>query len=199
MKPLVIPYATREGQTRHIAEYIEARIRDRGHSARLCDVREIREPFDLDPYEGAILAASVHTGTHEPEMIAFVKRHRSRLDELQTAFLSVSLTEASAEDTTLREGDRTKAAAEAQTVINRFLGETGWQPKRVEAVAGALLYSKYNFIVRFVMKRIARKASRPTDTSHDYEFTNWKAIDALVDEVLREHVAPATQVFPSPA
>ncbi len=199
MKPLVILYATREGHTRRIAQYIEARIRDRGRFTRLHDVRKIREPFDLNGYDGAILAASVHTGTHEPEMTEFVKRHRDELEELGTAFLSVSLAQASAEDTTLPEGDRAKAATEVQRVIHRFLGDTGWRPKRVKAVAGALLYSKYNFIIRFVMKRIAKKASRPTDTSHDYEFTDWKAIDALVDEVLGNVAPTAAQVAPPPA
>jgi menaquinone-dependent protoporphyrinogen oxidase len=71
---------------------------------------------------------------------------------------------------------------------------------RVQAVAGALLYSTYNFIIRFVMKQIAKKASRPTDTSHDYEFTNWKAIDGLVDEVLSDTLTLyATQVGLAPA
>jgi menaquinone-dependent protoporphyrinogen oxidase len=44
-------------------------------------------------------------------------------------------------------------------------------------VAGALPYTRYNFLVRFLMKRIARKAGGPTDTSRDYDFTDWAALD----------------------
>jgi menaquinone-dependent protoporphyrinogen oxidase len=202
MKPLVILYATREGQTRRIAEHIEALIRERGHTAKLRDVRDLHEPFGSERYDGAILAASVHGGRHEPEMVAFVKRHRDTLEELPSAFLSVSLSEAGAEDPTRPDDVRAKAAADAQQMIDRFLGETGWRPRRVKAVAGALLYSKYNFIVRFVMKHIAKKTTTATDTSRDYEFTDWKALDRFVDEVLSEaitHTAAAAQDAPAPA
>lgn len=200
MRPFVILYATREGQTRRIAEHIEARVRDRGRPASLRNVREIREPFDLDSYDGAVIAASVHAGNHEPEMLDFVKRHRDKLEELRSAFVSVSLGEASVEDESRTESERAKASAEVQRVIDRFLGETGWRPTRVKAVAGALLYSKYNFFIRFMMKRIAQKASMATDTARDYEFTDWKAVDRFVDEVLGDRVARATtQDAPAPA
>ncbi len=199
MKPFVILYATREGQTRRIAERLEAAIRDRGHPASLCDVRELREPFDLERFDGAIVAASVHAGHHEPEMRDFVKRHRDELEELRSAFLSVSLTQATADNESRPESERAEASAEVQRLIHRFLGETGWRPKRVKAVAGALLYSKYNFVIRFVMKRIARKAGMATSTARDYEFTDWNAVDRFVDEVLSDRVAhPATQDAAAP-
>jgi menaquinone-dependent protoporphyrinogen IX oxidase len=49
---------------------------------------------------GAFVAASVHTGKHESEMVAFIERHRGEVDALPTSFLSVSLTAAAAEDAT---------------------------------------------------------------------------------------------------
>ena len=54
-------------------------------------------------------------------------------------------------------------------------------PERCLPVAGALAYSKYNIFVRFIMKRIARRAGAPTDASRDYEFTNWPALDRFVE------------------
>jgi len=200
MKPLVILYATRQGQTRRIAEHIQAAIRERGHTARIRNLREVREPFILDRYDGAILAASVHLGKHEPELLDFVKRHRDELDKVPTAFLSVSLAEAGAEDATRSEEDRAKATADVQRVIHEFLDQTGWRPRRVRAVAGALLYSKYNFLVRFVMKQIAKKAAMASDTSQDYEFTDWKAVEHFVDDVLSDHAAhTAKRDVPAPA
>ena len=44
---------------------------------------------------------------------------------------------------------------------------------------------KYNLLVRFFMKRIARAQGAPTDTSHDYEFTDWAAVDRFVADVAR--------------
>ena len=45
-------------------------------------------------------------------------------------------------------------------------------------------------MIRLIMKRIARKAGGPTDTSHDYEFTDWLAIDRFVMNLIG-HAAPA--------
>jgi len=50
-------------------------------------------------------------------------------------------------------------------------------------VAGALSYTKYNFLVRFVMKRIAKAQGASTDTSRDHELTDWEALDHIVDEL----------------
>jgi menaquinone-dependent protoporphyrinogen IX oxidase len=36
------------------------------------------------------------------------------------------------------------------------------------------------------MKRIAKKAGAETDTSRDYEYTDWSALDRCVDEIFRE-------------
>jgi len=56
----------------------------------------------------------------------------------------------------------------------------------VKPIAGALLYTKYNFIVRFIMKRIARQAGAATDTSKDYEYTDWAALSRFIDEFVKE-------------
>ena len=69
-------------------------------------------------------------------------------------------------------------------MIDTFLAETGWHPSKVRAVAGALSYTKYNFLVRFVMKRIAKAQGASTDTSRDHELTDWEALDHIVDEVV---------------
>lgn len=45
------------------------------------------------------------------------------------------------------------------------------------------MYLKYNFAVRFVMKRIAREVGEPTDTSRNYEFTDWAGLDQAVNEL----------------
>ena len=49
-------------------------------------------------------------------------------------------------------------------------------------VAGALLYSKYNFLIRFIMRRIAAQAGGDVDTSRDYEHTDWGAVDRFASQ-----------------
>ena len=55
--------------------------------------------------------------------------------------------------------------------------QTGWIADERAAFAGALRYSAYSPFVRFMMKLIARANGAPTDTSRDYEYTDWKAVD----------------------
>ena len=114
-------------------------------------------------------------------MIDFAKRHRAALERISAAFISVTLSEAGAEDPAQPRAEREHAAADVQRMIDVFVTETGWRPERMLPVAGALVYSKYNFFIRFVMKRIARKAGAPTDASRDYEFTDWPALDRFVE------------------
>ena len=187
----VIFYATREGHTRRIAEHVAIELRRHTHEVELYDVDTVSASVDWPPYNWACVAASVHAGRHEPEMIAFVKQHRQALERLDAAFLSVTLSEAGAEDVRAPKERRERAAADAQQMIDVFLQETGWRPERVLPLAGALAYSRYNFLIRFVMKRIARKAGAPTDTSRDYEFTNWSALDAFIGDAARVAEAAA--------
>jgi menaquinone-dependent protoporphyrinogen oxidase len=189
MKPVGIFYATREGQTRRIAEHLAFKFRARGRDAEIKNLADRPDAIDLARYSFALLAASVHAGAHEREMIRFVKKHRAQLDQMPAAFISVTLSEAGAERTDATETERARFAADVTKVIDAFVEETGWRPKRVKSVAGALLYTKYNFLIRFVMKRIARKAGAATDTSRDYEYTDWHALDRFVEELTRDVAA----------
>ena len=136
------------------------------------DAQQVKEPLDLAGYSAAILAASVHLGRHEREMVAFVKRHREALDRLPSAFLSVSLSAAGTQDPTTSPQKREEATAAVDGMLATFFEETGWHPARTSAVAGALAYTQYGLLIRFVMKRIARAAGVSTDTSQDHVFTD---------------------------
>jgi menaquinone-dependent protoporphyrinogen oxidase len=187
-------YATREGQTRRIAEHVAIALRARGIPT---DLKNLAETLAPDPacYTAIVLAASVHGGRHEPEMLRFVKGHRAELDSVPTAFVSVTLSEAGAERVTATPEGRARFAADVQRVLNNFFEAADWHPRRMKPVAGALLYTKYNFLVRFVMRRIAKKAGAETDTSRDYEYTNWAALDKFVDEFCAEiFVTPSVKV-----
>jgi menaquinone-dependent protoporphyrinogen oxidase len=190
-KPVGVFYATREGQTQRIAEHVAAGLRSHGLNAEVKNVREISQPLDLDKFAASVLAASVHAGSHEPEMVRFVKDNLVQLERLPAAFLSVTLSEAGVERPNATAAERARFAADVQKMIDQFFSETGWRPKRVKPVAGALLYTKYSMLVRFVMKQIAKKAGGSTDTSKDHEYTDWAALDAFVVELAEEFSSPA--------
>ena len=181
----VVFYATREGHTRRVAEHIASDLRAHHVAVDLYDVKTLPVSIDWSLYDWACVAASVHVGHHEREMVTFVKSHQEELKRLSAAFLSVTLSEAGAEDPYAPKERREQAAADAQRMIDMFELETGWRPARALPVAGALAYSRYNLIIRFVMKQIARKAGAPTDTSRDYELTDWPTLDRFVRDAAR--------------
>jgi len=178
-------YATREGQTRRIADRVAGELCKLGFEV---DAQDVKHPltFKLGRYAAVVLAASVHAGSHEPEMVKFVKENRSALEGIPSAFVSVTLSEAGVERPDATPAKHAQFVADVDQMLNKFFGETGWHPKRVKPVAGALLYTKYNFLVRSIMKRIARKAGAATDTSRDYDYTDWAALDKFVEEFAAE-------------
>jgi menaquinone-dependent protoporphyrinogen oxidase len=177
-------YATREGHTQHVAEHVAADLRERGFDVDIVSVRG-RFPFPLSDYSAAVLAASVHGGRHENEMVQFVKDHRSGLDRMVTAFLSVTLSEAGAERHDASLAEHEQFVQDVDRMLGKFFEETDWLPTFTRPVAGALLYSRYNFLVRLVMKSIAKKVGAETDTSRDYVYTDWKELDNFTQEFAR--------------
>jgi len=177
MKPVGVFYATREGHTLRIASRIAEVTRQAGVQADMHNVKKVGAEITLRNYSAVVLAASVHAGSHEPEMVEFVKKHCVDLDSRPNAFLSVTLSQVGAEDPRKSPEERARYAADVESVLAKFRNDTGWNPRQVKPVAGALLYSQYNFFLRFIMKRIARKSGAPTDSSRDYDFTRWADIE----------------------
>jgi len=46
-------------------------------------------------------------------------------------------------------------------------------PGHIFLVAGALKYTEYDFMKRILMSLIAQRNGADTDTTHDYEYTDW--------------------------
>lgn len=71
---------------------------------------------------------------------------------------------------------------EAMLNATAFAREAGWAPHRIVLVAGALKYLEYDFLKRMIMRMIAKKEGRDTDTTKDYEYTDWDAVRSFSDE-----------------
>ena len=184
MTTLAVFYATREGQTRRIAEYVAKALRSRGLHVDVFDVDgALPVGLDVARYAAVVLAASIHMGKHERSMIAFVRAHRAALDRLPTAFLSVSLSQAAVEDANASAVRRRRAAAEVRKTLERFVRTTRFRPTRVRPVAGALLYRQYGVALRLLMRFISGVVGASTDMSRDHEYTDWTALARFADEM----------------
>jgi len=71
-----------------------------------------------------------------------------------------------------------------------FTHKTGWTPNSVHHVAGAFRYTTYDFLKRWAMKYIAYRKGAPTDTSRDYELTDWDDLTSFVDSFAKDRANP---------
>lgn len=90
MHRVLVAYASHYGRTQQIAYELAARLRERGHEVELANVREGRPPPPQD-YDAVILGSRVEHGHHAREILEYVREHREALEQMPTAFFSVSL------------------------------------------------------------------------------------------------------------
>ena len=164
-----IAYATVEGQSRKIAERLASIMENRGHQAVIASATEMSE-YTLERPDGVILCAPIHAGRYPSYFTDFVRREVDWLNAIPSAFVSVTLSIAS---------DDPKEREEAARFPVALAAETGWEPRAIRNVAGALRYTEYDFFKRWMLKRIADKHNAPTDTSNDYELTDWTALESF--------------------
>jgi menaquinone-dependent protoporphyrinogen oxidase len=167
---MLVVYGTTDGQTAKIARAIERRLLFHGHEVVVANAAT-SEPYPMG-YHGVIVAASVRIGRYQSDVVRWVMDQAPVLNTATTAFVSVSLGVLQHDANVDRD---------LQGITDAFLKKTGWHPSETIRVAGALKYTHYNPLVRWLMKRIARKAGGATDTSRDYEYTDWTALDQFVD------------------
>jgi menaquinone-dependent protoporphyrinogen oxidase len=169
---LLIGYASTEGQSRKIARHIADKLMDQGHGIELLSLEDA-EGLEPDRFDRAVLVASVHAGQYRKELSGFASDHRSWLDRHPVLFLSVSLAAAGHEAEDWRGLER---------IIDDFAEVTGWTPDRIEQVAGAYRPSRYDMFTRFIMRRIIASKDPGADLESDKEYTDWAALDRLVDD-----------------
>ncbi len=169
MANALIVYATREGQTEKVARRIANVLRSSGSAVDLVDADHL-PALDPSGFDLIIVGSPVRAQGYLRSVVRFVRKHRVTLERVPSAFFSVGLAVVS---------KTSDGRAQTREVVERFVRKTGWRPQRVELFAGALPYSKYNSLIRFVMRRIASKEGGDTDTSRDYEYTDWRAVDAF--------------------
>jgi menaquinone-dependent protoporphyrinogen oxidase len=171
MKILIV-YATTEGQTRKVARFAFDRLAGAGHSVELIPAAEAG---GLDPsaYAAVVVAGSVHAGRYQKELVAWATAEAAALSGIPSLLLSVSLTAA---------GEDAEDWKGLHGCVDRFAGETGWTPGRVEHVAGAFRFSEYDFFKSWAMRWIAAQKDESVRPGEDREYTDWEALGRVLED-----------------
>ena len=174
---LLLVYGTTEGQTRKIARFVADHLAQLGHQTELLNAIDATPAIDPRDFDAVIIAASVHEGRYQLAVIHFTREHLAAIATRPNAFLSVSLAAA---------GDDKEDVDGLTKCVTNFTHETGWTPNATKHVAGAFRYTSYDFLKRWAMKYIAYRKGGPTDTSRDYELTDWDDLARFVNSFVKD-------------
>lgn len=178
---ILLVFGTRYGHTARVAARVATLLDELGYDA---DVRDVtRNPLDqpLAGIDGVIVAASVIFGRHQSGVEQFVRSHRDELEAVPSAFLSISGSAGS---------PRPDGATSARRQVELFLRRTGWKPRHTLCVGGAIAYTAYPRLMRWMMRAMMAREGGPTDTSRDHDRTDWTQ--------LQDFVAEFTTLLPRP-
>jgi len=173
---ILLVYGTRYGQTAKIAERIRETLAEHYHDVVVANANADGGTLDAAGFDGVIVGASVIGGLHQSAVQDFVARNRAILNATPSAFFSVSGSAGSA-DAGVR--------AEARVLLNKFLTASGWSPRVTAAIAGAINYTQYSPVIRWISKRVHRRIGCPIDTSRDWELTDWAQVTHFARDIER--------------
>ena len=176
MARVLLLFSTTDGQTERIAGRLREALQSFGHRVT---VRRAEEPGAFEAiatHDAVVVGAAIRYGHHSRRLEREVKKNLAGIAARPNAFFSVSLSAGGP-------GANPKHVA---GYLRDFAERTGWQARRTASFAGALLYRRYNPLIRLLMRLIVGTAGGETDTSRNYEYTDWKAVDRLAAEFVAD-------------
>ena len=168
---VLIVYSSRHGHTARIADRMRAVAAEIENVEARVESVDKADENDVALADLFIIAGPVHFDRHDRKLAGFVREHLGVMASRSSAFVSVSGKMASF-----------NGRPDAQRFADAFLEQTNWIPDRVGLFAGAIAYRRYGFLLRWIMKRIAAREGLDTDTSRDYDYTDWEEVDRFVRE-----------------
>jgi menaquinone-dependent protoporphyrinogen oxidase len=170
MSKILVVYGSTYGQTERVAHRMAGILKDAGHVVDIHRGDQLPEALPLGDYDGFLVAASVLMGHHQQYVRDFVRRYATLLNEAPSAFVSVC-------------GAAGDDPPQAQAYIDALLHETGWRPTVTRSFTGAVAYTRYRWWFRWYLKLISRRKGLPTDTSRDWDFTEWSEVERFAEEL----------------
>lgn len=167
MARILILFASVDGQTARIATRIAAALEAAGHAVTVRSVDAPEGGRDIEAHDALIVGGSIRYGHFSHSLRRLVRERAAAMASRPNAFFSVCLS--------ARWPD--KGPAIVERYVTKFRAETRWQPRETASFAGALLYSRYNPFLRFLMRIFSAAAGGDTQTSRDYDYTDWAAVE----------------------
>lgn len=169
-----IYYATHDGHTASIAQFLETKLCGLGVDAEAIDLaRETPPVGELASPDSCVVLAAIRYG-HPLEPATRLMKMLAPLTPMKPVIvLLVNLTARKPQ----------KRSAETNNYLRKWLARTGVKPLLAEAIPGKLNYPIYRWFDRLMIQFIMTLTGGPTDPTLVVDFTDWERLDALASEI----------------
>jgi menaquinone-dependent protoporphyrinogen oxidase len=167
-------YASRDGQSRRIAERIAGRLAETGLDATPRDLAAgLPTAAELAAQPLVLLVAAVRYGHHLAAGEQFLSLYATLPSAPPLVFLSVNLT-------ARKPG---KDTATGNAYLRKSIARHNLKPVLARAIAGRLDYPLYGWRDRQIIRFIMLLTGGPTDPKAQVDYTPWAAVDDLGTEI----------------
>lgn len=171
---VAVYYATRDGQSRRIAEHIWRRLDDGRTLPAPRDLRpNLPTSAELAQAQLIVLVAAVRYGKHLPEVESFLNAYCALPSSPPLALASVNLSARKAGKTT----------SSGNPYLRKTIARHRLAPAAAVAFAGRLDYRRYSWRDRQIIRFIMLLTGGPTDPDTCIEYTSWSAVDEFADQL----------------
>ena len=162
LSSILVVYGTWAGSTAEVADFIGKTFAEGG--ARV-DVKPVQSVKTLAGYHAVVIGSAIRAGKVKPDVMGFVKDHRTELRKIPTAYFIVCMS--MKEDT-----------PENRKTAGAYLGPLREQvaPVDVGLFAGKMDYAKLDFFARMAVKYFVKVP--------EGDFRNWHDIKAWSQALL---------------
>jgi menaquinone-dependent protoporphyrinogen oxidase len=171
MATILVSYATKQGSTAEVADFVAKRLETHGATV---DVRRAREVRDLSGYDAVVLGAPLYMGRWHGDARGFVRRRRKALATMPFAVFALG-------PVSSKEEDMIGARKQLDGALARVRDVT---PLAVGLFAGVIEPAKLRF---------------PFNKMPAGDWRDWDAIGAWADEVARAFELPTLELVEVPA
>jgi menaquinone-dependent protoporphyrinogen oxidase len=169
MSPLPVLYATHDGHTRRIAERIAVGLTAAGVVAEPLNAAGVGSAQTLANLPYVILIAAIRYGYHLREAEGVLDAYGALKDKPPLALASVNLT--------ARKPD--KCTLQTNPYLRKWIKRHRLAPDLAIAIAGRLVYPRYNLFDRLAIQLIMTMTGGVTDPSAEIDYTDWNGVDAF--------------------
>jgi menaquinone-dependent protoporphyrinogen oxidase len=173
MKTIAIVTSSDCGHTTRIAQYIANQLDRFDLEAEIFNLSRDTTctSSELVAFDGVLIGCPVYLGDFSQLLVDWTWDRHDLINRMPSALFTVSLNAAD---------PRPKAREVDDRVLHSFMDQTNIEPRFVASLGGALEFTQYGFFKRCILQGVSAAAGGPTDTSRDFDLTNWNDVQRFV-------------------